>query len=171
MIRRRGPAALLALLALSLWLACSPARGSAPAASPAPAGGAAPDSRAVESFYRGKTIRIIIGFTAGGGFDVLGRLVGRHLSKHVPGNPTVVVENMPGATGLVASNHLYNAAPKDGTVLGVFSEPNLQAQLLNAEGVQFDARNFNWLGSTQSQTQLCLARTDSGVTSWEALAR
>lgn len=160
---------LLLVLSVLLVAACvSPAqRGPTERAAQAPA--ATPDVRAVEDFYRGKTVRIIVGFTAGGGFDVVGRLVARHLPKHIPGNPTVVVENMTGAGGLVASNHLYHNAPKDGTVLGVFPEPNLQAQLLRAEGVQFDARDFNWLGSTQVQTNTCVARTDSGITSMRAL--
>jgi len=158
---------LLLCLALAACTPRPPATGQAgqPAATPDPAAAAA----AAAQFYQGKTVRVIVGFSAGGGFDVVARLVGRHLSKHIPGNPTVVVENMPGATGIVASNYVYAAAPKDGLTIEMFPEPALQGQLLNAEGVQFDGRNFNWLGSTQVQTQLCMARTDSGISSLQQL--
>jgi len=160
----------LAVVALAL-LACTPANRAAPtgsAASPAPAN-VTPNPTAAAAFYQGKTVHLIVGFTAGGGFDTLGRLVARHLGSHIPGNPTIVVDNMPGASGLVAANYVYSAAPKDGTVIAVFSEPGLQGQLLKADGVQFDARNFNWLGSTQVQTNLCIARTDSGITNFQQL--
>lgn len=148
-----------------------------PAASPA-AGGAAPamlpvpavtdaQRSAAENFFRGKTIKIVVGFTPGGGFDTVGRAVARYIGKYIPGNPNVIVENQPGASGKVAINAVYNTAPKDGTTLLVFPEPSLQAQYLGEEGVQFDARKLTWLGSTQSATQVCVVRTDTGITSFK----
>src|SRR3990170_533505 len=84
---------------------------------------------AQEQFYKGKTIRIIVGLSAGGGYDVYTRAVARHYGKHIPGNPAVVVENMVGAGSLIAANHVYNAAPKDGTVIGNISGPIILEQL------------------------------------------
>ena len=73
------------------------------------------------SFYHGKTVRIVVGFSAGGGYDQYSRVIARHLSKYIPGNPAVIVDNMPGAGSIIAANHVYNAAPKDGTVIGNIS--------------------------------------------------
>src|SRR5439155_734352 len=145
-----------------------PASPAAPPASPSPAAGPSPAPGApaampvppvsdqarqeAESFFRGKTVRIVVGLSAGGGYDLVARLVGRHMSKHIPGNPAVVVENQTGAAGAVAANTVYNSSPKDGSVLLLFSETLLQTQLLGAPGIQFDAREFIWLGSTQTQT-------------------
>ncbi len=77
------------------------------------------DEKAVAEFYRGKTVRIIVGFSAGGGYDAYSRVIGRHLHKHIPGNPTVVVDNMAGAGSILAANHINNVAPKDGTIIGI----------------------------------------------------
>src|SRR6266545_7617363 len=87
------------------------------------------DEKAVANFYRNKTLRIIVGFTAGGGYDQYSRLIGRHLSKYIPGNPNVIVDNMAGAGSIIAANHVYNAAPKDGTVVGNISGPIILEQL------------------------------------------
>src|SRR5436190_22795419 len=81
----------------------------------------ATDEKVVANFYKGKTVHMIVGFPAGGGYDAYTRLIGRHLGKHIPGNPTVVVENMSGAGSIVAANHNYNVAPKDGTVIANIS--------------------------------------------------
>ncbi|HWH80027.1 MAG TPA: hypothetical protein VNT76_21750, partial [Candidatus Binatus sp.] len=80
-------------------------------AQPAPAF----NENAVADFYRGKTVRIVVGFSAGGGYDQYSRVIGRHMSKYIPGNPNVLVDNMPGVGSIIAANHIYNAAPKDGT--------------------------------------------------------
>ncbi len=167
---RAGSHFVLVLLC-SLLLACGPrptqtgsqAAGRSPQASPQV------DVKAVEDFYRGKTMRLLVGFSAGGGYDTVARLIARHLPRHIPGSPNIVVENMPGASGLIAANYLYHQAPKDGTVLEVFSEPGLRDELVKAEGAQFEAREFTWLGSTQVQTNLCFARTDSGISSFRDL--
>ena len=80
-----------------------------------------PGALAQQPFFQGKTVRIIVGFTPGGGYDTYARLIARHLGKHLPGNPTVVVDNMPGAGSLSSANHLYNLARQDGSVIGTFS--------------------------------------------------
>src|SRR3712207_6564925 len=105
----------------------------------------------VADFYNGKQINIVVGYGPGGGNDVYARLLARHMAKHIPGNPTIVVQNMPGAGSLRAVNYLYNVAPKDGTVFGTFART---MPLLSAIGgnpnVQFDAKKFTWLGSSSS---------------------
>jgi tripartite-type tricarboxylate transporter receptor subunit TctC len=103
---------------------------------------------APEEFYRGKTVTIVVGSGAGGGFDTTARLVSRRIGKHIPGAPTVIMQNMPGGGGFLAANHIFNAASKDGTVIGLFHEAQMMNQLTGGEGVQFDLREFNWLGSS-----------------------
>lgn len=120
-------------------------------------------------FYRGRTVSIIVGSGAGGGFDTTARLVARHIGKHIPGNPTVIVVNMPGGGGLVAANHVFSAAPKDGTVIGLFHEAQMMNQLTGGEGVGFDLREFNWLGSSYDDPNVCIVRTDAPVTTFEEM--
>ena len=96
--------------------------------------GAGYDEKKVADFYRGKTVRIIVGFSAGGGYDQYSRLIGRHLSKYIPGNPAIVVDNMAGAGSIIAANHVYNAAAKDGTVIGNISGPIILEQLVRQSG-------------------------------------
>jgi tripartite-type tricarboxylate transporter receptor subunit TctC len=116
-------------------------------------------------FYRGQTVSIIVGSGAGGGFDTTARLVARHIGRHIPGEPTVIVVNMPGGGGLVAANHVFSAAAKDGTVVGLFHEAQMMNQLTGGEGVQFDLRQFNWLGSSYDDPNVCIVRSDAPVTS------
>src|SRR5918997_1341109 len=105
----------------------------------------------VDDFYKGKQIQLIVGYGPGGGNDVYARLLARHMGRHIPGNPGIVVQNMPGAGSLRAVNYLYNVAPKDGTAFGTFARnmPLLHALGDNAS-VQFDPRKFTWLGSSSS---------------------
>jgi tripartite-type tricarboxylate transporter receptor subunit TctC len=124
---------------------------------------------AATDFYRGKTVSIVVGSGAGGGFDTTARLVARHIGKHIPGAPTVIVVNMPGGGGLVAANHVFSAAPKDGTVIGLFHEAQMMNQLTDGEGVNFDLRQFNWLGSSYDDPNVCIVRTDAGVTSFKEM--
>ena len=119
-----------------------------------------------DEFYRGKTLTIVVGSGAGGGFDTTARLVSRHIGRHIPGAPTVIVQNMPGGGGLVAANHVFNAAPKDGTVIGLFHEAQIMNQLTGGEGVQFDLREFNWLGSSYVDPNVCIVRSDAPVTNF-----
>ena len=114
-------------------------------------------AQTVEEFYRGKQIRVIVGGGEGAGFDIYARLLASFMGKHIPGNPTIIVQNMPGAGGVVAANYVYNIAPKDGTVMGAVNRTTAQAQLMNLPGVQFDARNFHWIGSLNNEVALCVS--------------
>ncbi len=106
---------------------------------------------AVADFYRGKLIRVVVGFASGGGYDVYARLLARHLGKHIPGNPGLVVQNMVGAGGLRAANFIYGAAPKDGTAIGILTRDMPLLAVLGANAaVQFDPRKFTWIGSSSS---------------------
>jgi tripartite-type tricarboxylate transporter receptor subunit TctC len=121
------------------------------------------------AFYRRNTVSIVVGSGVGGGFDTTARLVARHIGRHIPGTPTVIVVNMPGAGGLVAANHLFNAAPKDGTVIGLFHEAQVMNQLTAGEGVQFDLLEFNWLGSSYDDPNVCIVRSHASVTTFQDL--
>jgi tripartite-type tricarboxylate transporter receptor subunit TctC len=101
----------------------------------------------VADFYRGKTINILIGVNVGGGYDMEARLIARFLGKHIPGNPTVVPQNMIGAGGIKMANYLYAVAPQDGTAIGMFPNTLIAAQAVGIGGVQYDANRFSWLGS------------------------
>ena len=120
-------------------------------------------------FYRGKTVSIVVGSGAGGGFDTTARLVARHIGRHIAGAPVVIVVNMPGGGGLVAANHVFSAAPKDGTVIGLFHEAQMMNQLTGGEGVAFDLRQFNWLGSSYDDPNVCIVRTDAPTTSFKEM--
>ena len=124
---------------------------------------------AAAAFYGRNTVSIIVGSGAGGGFDTTARLVARHIGRHIPGTPTAIVVNMPGGGGLVAANHVFNAAPKDGSVIGLFHEAQVMNQLTGAEGVQFDLLTFNWLGSSYDDPNVCIVRSDAPVTAFQDL--
>jgi tripartite-type tricarboxylate transporter receptor subunit TctC len=109
----------------------------------------------VTAFYRGKQIRLIIGFGAGGGFDVYARLASHYLPRLIPGQPTVVVQNMPGAGSLRALNYSVNAAAKDGTVLVMPNPVAVTVPLLYPDRAKFDATRFNWIGSMNSEISTC----------------
>jgi len=116
----------------------------------------------VENFYRGKTLTLVIGYSVGGGYDLYGRLLSRYLGRYIPGHPTVLPENMPGAGGLRASNFLYAAAAKDGSVIATFSR-SIPTMPLVAPGSSFDGRKFAWIGSMSSDTSICLTGAKSSV--------
>jgi tripartite-type tricarboxylate transporter receptor subunit TctC len=101
---------------------------------------------AQDPFYKGKNISLIIASNAAGGYDTYGRLLARHLGTYLPGNPNIVVQNMPGAGGVRGANHLYNVAAKDGTVIGIFDQAVFLDQLLGVPGIRADAQKFNWIG-------------------------
>jgi len=131
----------------------------------------APSAKAdpVADFYRGKTVTLVVGYGPGGGYDVYARLVGRHLGRHIPGNPTVVVQNMPGAGSLRSVNWLNNLAPRDGTAIAHFARNvPLIGMLGNNANAQFDPRKFNWLGSSSSfanDAHILIVRKDIPVKS------
>jgi tripartite-type tricarboxylate transporter receptor subunit TctC len=121
----------------------------------------------VADFYAGKTLRVLIGFGPGGGYDLYARTLARYLGKHIPGQPTVLAQNMPGAGSLKVVNYLYNAAPRDGTVLATFARGIVFEPLLgHIEGTQFDASRLNWIGSISNEVSVCALMTASGVTTW-----
>ena len=129
---------------------------------------AAPASaQSVEDFYKGKTIRFLVGYGPGTGYDVYMRLVQRHIGNHIPGKPNVVPENMPGAGGLVMTNYLYNVAPRDGTAIGLPSRNLVTDPLHGNEAAKFDAMKFAWIGSVSSDVATCLSWRASGVTTLE----
>jgi tripartite-type tricarboxylate transporter receptor subunit TctC len=133
----------------------------------AAAAGAGFDEKAVADFYRGKTVRIIVGFSAGGGYDAYSRLVARHLHKYIPGNPNIIVENMTGAGSILAANNVYNVAPKDGTVIGNISGPIILEQLFGTPAVQYDMAKFRYLSVPVGETYLFIVTRKPGVTKFE----
>lgn len=133
---RRVATILLAIAALGIALTAAPAG---------------------ESFYQGKTISLIVGSNASGGYDGYGRLLARHLGQHIPGHPGIVVQNMPGANGVRAASHLYSVAPPDGTALGIFDQAMFLRQLLGAPGVKGDVAKFNWVGRLVSNSAVLFA--------------
>src|SRR5919197_835176 len=120
-----------------------------------------------DDFFRGKTVRIIVGYAAGGGFDAYSRTLGRHFGRFIPGAPTIVVENMPGAGGLIAANHLYKVARPDGLTLAHFGGGLLEGQVLGQRGIEFDARKFEYLGAPLRAYPACAFTRASGITSVE----
>jgi tripartite-type tricarboxylate transporter receptor subunit TctC len=121
-------------------------------------------------FFRGKQINVVIGSTAGGGFDIYARLLARHMSKYIPGNPVMVPTNMPGAASTAAAAYVYNSAPKDGTVIGALQNaPIMDALLDEAKRARFDASKFLYLGSATTDHYVCIARADAPVKSFRQL--
>lgn len=128
------------------------------------------DEQAVASFYRGKTLRIVIGSGAGGTFDITARTVARTFGKYVPGNPVVIVENMTGAGGMLAANNLYNTLPRDGTVVGNVTGPILVNQVFGNPGARFDAGKLRYLGGPAPVVHGMVVTKDLGVTKLEELS-
>jgi tripartite-type tricarboxylate transporter receptor subunit TctC len=120
-----------------------------------------------KQFYEGKTLRIVVGFSPGGGFDVYSRIIARHLGKHIPGKPTLIVENMTGAGSLIAANYTYEQAKPDGLTIGHFIGGLIMGQLFGRPGVQFDARKFEWLGVPAKVDTVCVFSKASGITTFE----
>jgi tripartite-type tricarboxylate transporter receptor subunit TctC len=131
--------------------------------------GAPAQADGVADFYKGKVVNLVVGYGSGGGYDVYGRLVATHLGKYIPGNPTVVIQNMPGAGSLRSVNYLYNTAPKDGTTIATFArDMPLLGLIGNNPNVRFDPRKFTWLGSSSSygnDAYLLITRKDAAVKS------
>jgi tripartite-type tricarboxylate transporter receptor subunit TctC len=117
----------------------------------------------IAEFYRGKTVRLVIGYGAGGGYDVYAKMLARFLGEHIPGKPTVIAQNMPGAGSRNAANWLYKVAPKDGTVLAVLSQATPADQALGQPGIQFDVRHFNWIGNMVMVNNIMITWAESGI--------
>ena len=107
-------------------------------------------------FYKGKTVSIYIGFSPGGTYDLFGRLVARHIGKHIPGNPTIVAQSMPGAGSFTLANWMYRIAPKDGTAMGIVAQTMAIEEMLKTPGVNYKAAEFNWIGRATSNVEITL---------------
>ena len=119
------------------------------------------------SFYQGKTIRIIVGSDSGGLYDLWARLFAKHMPKHIPGNPNMIVQNMPGAGGLAATNYLYGLTKADGLTLGMFQAHRFMQQLTGLEEVKFDLRKFNWIGTMEKTEVMFFVRADAPYKSFD----
>ena len=123
---------------------------------------------AVADFYRGKTVQVLVGFGPGGGYDLYARTLARYMGRHIPGNPTMVPQNMPGAGGVKVMNYLYDVARKDGTVIATFARGLAVEPLLgHVQGMQFDATKFGWVGSVSNEVSICAFWNTSGIRTWQ----
>ena len=125
----------------------------------------------VSDFYRGKTVTMIVGYSAGGGYDIYARAVARHMGEHMPGAPKIVVQNMPGAGSIASANYLFNAAAKDGTIFGTFGRGVPMEPLIGAAKVQYDASKFTWIGSAANELSVCAVTQKSQVKTWDDAMR
>ncbi|HEX9786969.1 MAG TPA: tripartite tricarboxylate transporter substrate-binding protein [Candidatus Binatia bacterium] len=132
---------------------------------------AGPDLRAQESFFKGKQIRIIVGLSTGGGYDRAARLLARHIGKHIPGNPDLVVQNMPGAGSVTAANYVWGVAKPDGLTLLAPHNNFYLTQLSGQKEVQFDLPKFNWIGSLENDDMMIFARADAPFKSMSEIVR
>jgi tripartite-type tricarboxylate transporter receptor subunit TctC len=144
---------------LRRWLALAVALGLLAALASGPA--------QAQQFYEGKTLRIIVGLAAGGGFDTYARTIARHLGKHIPGSPTIIVENMTGAGSLVSANHIFKVAKPDGLTMGHFNGALLLGQVLGQKGIEFDGPKFGYVGAPVKEDLVCGLTKASGITSVE----
>jgi tripartite-type tricarboxylate transporter receptor subunit TctC len=128
-------------------------------------------AQSIAEFYRGKTITMLIGYTSGGGYDLYARVLSRHMGRHIPGNPAMVPQNMPGAGSLRVAGFLYSAAPKDGTTIGMFGRGVAMEPLIGSTAAAFDARRFTWLGSGADQVSLCATWHTSPVKTWNDMLK
>ena len=101
-----------------------------------------------QDFYRGKIVKFVVGASVSGGYSAHARVVSRHMPRHIPGNPSIIVQNMPAGAGIAATNHVFNVAEKDGTEVGIFNRYTLPAPLLGVKQAKYDPRGFNWIGTT-----------------------
>lgn len=130
---------------------------------------ATPAAAQSDSFYAGKQVSLMVGFPPGGGYDVYARVVARHMPRHIPGNPNIIVQNMPGAGSMNLANHLYAAAPKDGTVIGSIESGIPFEAIYEGKGVRFDPRKFNWIGGLNEEVTTCQVWHTSKIMKFEDL--
>ncbi len=126
-------------------------------------------AQSVADFYRGKTVDMFIGYRTGGGYDVYGRAVARHIGRHIPGQPGVVVKNLDGAGGLRLANHVAQVAPRDGTVIAITGRNAAFEPLFGNKLAQFDGRSFGWIGSANKEVSICASMKGAGVDTYAAL--
>src|SRR5947207_3286537 len=120
-----------------------------------------------DTFYEGKTVTLVTSTGIGGTYDLLARAISRHMPRYIPGKPTMIVQNMPGAGNVLATNYMYNVAPKDGTVMAVIHAAMPLHQVLDGRGVRYDAGKFNWLGSSGPENEIILVWSNAGIRSFE----
>jgi tripartite-type tricarboxylate transporter receptor subunit TctC len=120
-------------------------------------------AQTAEEFYKGKQLHFVVGTAAGQEYDLWARLIGRHLVRHVPGKPTLIVENMPGAGHIIATNYLFNVAPRDGTVFGMVSRNMTDAAVMKLPNVRYDPARFNWLGSPELSHRVMFVSPTAGI--------
>jgi tripartite-type tricarboxylate transporter receptor subunit TctC len=120
-------------------------------------------AQSVADFYQGKTVKLIVGSDVGGGYDAYARVFAPYFTKHIPGTPTVIVQNMPGASGMRSANYLYEVAPKDGTVLAIFNQAMPSYELTSREGVRFKSAELNWIGTMSKVNSLFVTWHTTGV--------
>jgi tripartite-type tricarboxylate transporter receptor subunit TctC len=125
----------------------------------------------VADFYKGKTVRIVVGFSAGGGYDHYARVVSRHLGRHIPGNPTVIVQNMPGAASLKSVRYLASAAPADGTVINAFNPGLIIQSITVPQKIATNFLDFGWLGSVTEDFRVCHTWNGTGIRTWQDLLK
>ena len=165
---KRSIAFLVVLTLASLASACGPRTGAGSTGRAAPGefgGSAAEDDRSVANFYQGKTVRFVVGFAPGGGFDTYTRAIARHIGKHIPGNPAIIVDNMTGGGSLTAANYVYGGTRPDGLTIGNWIGPMILQQILGGEGVEFDPLKYKYIGAPTPDTLVCAVRKDSGIRS------
>jgi tripartite-type tricarboxylate transporter receptor subunit TctC len=121
--------------------------------------------------YAGKTVTIVVGLKPGGGYDTTARLLARHLPKHIPGKPAVIVQNMPGANSIIAANHVFAVAKPDGLTIGTFNRNLVLAELTKVSGVKFEMTRFAWIGSAASETTILALRTDLPYKTFDELRK
>lgn len=126
-------------------------------------------AQGVASFYKGRNIDMIVGAGVGGGYDIYGRLVARHLGRHVPGAPKIIVKNVAGGGGIRASNLLFNVSPKDGGTIGTVSRAMITAPLMGQSAAKFDPAKFTWIGSVNNEDNICVAWRTAKVKTWNDL--
>jgi tripartite-type tricarboxylate transporter receptor subunit TctC len=128
-------------------------------------------AQSVEDFYKSKTINLIIGYSVGGGYDLYGRLLARHIGKHIPGHPNVVPQNMTGAGSLRAAQFIYSVAPKDGTTFGTFGRTIPTTPLLTPASAQLDGTKFTWLGSITNEVSTCVTWHTAPAKTWDDMLK
>ena len=126
-------------------------------------------AQSVADFYKGKSVDLYIGYSAGGAYDIYARMLARFMGKHIPGNPTIVTKNMAGAGSLLLANWLYNVAPKDGSAIGIIGRGTGFDPILGNKRAQFEGPKFLWLGSANNEVSVCVAWHTAGVTRFEDL--
>jgi tripartite-type tricarboxylate transporter receptor subunit TctC len=130
-----------------------------------------PTRAVAKDFYQGKTIRFIVGFAAGGGYDAYTRTIGRYISRHIPGNPSILVENMDGAGSAIAANHLYFKASKNGLTVGIWNSQNVFNHVMGDTSIRFDGRKFGWIGSPSKDSVACAIMGFAGPKTFDEIVK